>query len=149
MVADEVRQLAQKTQSSLGGINDSLNQLTDASLSIEKGYQDIAEASHSQQQFVERLVETANEVSAQAQASTEEAKTSFRLAEQQTDKVNGFSVQLQQLVNEMDNAHQLLRQVEAEVDTQRTQIERAFSEWWINQILRFPLPLDFANIRRS
>ncbi|AGM37086.1 methyl-accepting chemotaxis protein [Idiomarina loihiensis] len=128
VVADEVRQLAQKTQSSLGGINDSLNQLTDASLSIEKGYQDIAEASHSQQQFVERLVETANEVSAQAQASTEEAKTSFRLAEQQTDKVNGFSVQLQQLVNEMDNAHQLLRQVEAEVDTQRTQIERAFSE---------------------
>lgn len=104
-----------------------LNQLTDASLSIEKGYQDIAGASHSQQQFVERLVETANEVSAQAQASTEEAKTSFRLAEQQTDKVNGFSVQLQQLVNEMNNAHQLLRQVEAEVDTQRTEIERAFS----------------------
>ncbi|MCK7459591.1 methyl-accepting chemotaxis protein [Idiomarina aminovorans] len=127
VVADEVRQLAQKTQSSLGGINDSLNQLTEASLSIENGYQEIAEASDSQQQFVERLVETANEVSTQAQASTEEAKTSFRLAEQQADKVNGFSVQLQQLVNEMNNAHELLRQVEAQVGTQRVEIERAFN----------------------
>ncbi|RUO68331.1 methyl-accepting chemotaxis protein [Idiomarina ramblicola] len=127
VVADEVRQLAQKTQSSLGGINDSLNQLTEASLSIESGYREIAQASTSQQQFVERLVETSNEVSAQAQASTEEAKTSFRLAEQQTEKVDGFSNQLERLVTEMDNAHQLLRQVEAQVDTQRIEIERAFN----------------------
>lgn len=127
VVADEVRQLAQKTQSSLGGINDSLNQLTEASLSIESGYREIAQASNSQQQFVERLVETSNEVSAQAQASTEEAKESFRLAEQQTEKVDGFSNQLERLVGEMDNAHQLLRQVEAQVDTQRIEIERAFN----------------------
>ncbi|MAL84176.1 MAG: chemotaxis protein [Idiomarina sp.] len=127
VVADEVRQLAQKTQSSLGGIKDSLSQLTEASLSIEDGYREIAEASASQQQFVEHLVKTSNAVSAQAEASTEEAKKSFRLAEQQTEKVDGFSSQLKFLVDEMDNAYQLLRQVEAQVDTQRTEIERAFN----------------------
>ncbi|MGM0906759.1 MAG: methyl-accepting chemotaxis protein [Pseudomonadota bacterium] len=127
VVADEVRQLAQKTQSSLGGIKDSLSQLTEASLSIEDGYREIAEASASQQQFVEHLVKTSNAVSAQAEASTEEAKESFRLAEQQTEKVDGFSNQLKLLVDEMDNAYQLLRQVEAQVNTQRIEIERAFS----------------------
>ena len=127
VVADEVRQLAQKTQSSLGGIKDSLIQLTEASLSIEDGYREIAEASASQQQFVEHLVKTSNAVSAQAEASTEEAKKSFRLAEQQTEKVDGFSSQLKFLVDEMDNAYQLLRQVEVQVDTQRTEIERAFN----------------------
>ncbi|WP_417435637.1 methyl-accepting chemotaxis protein [Idiomarina abyssalis] len=127
VVADEVRQLAQKTQSSLGGIKDSLSQLTEASLSIEDGYREIAEASASQQQFVEHLVKTSNAVSAQAEASTEEAKKSFRLAEQQTEKVDGFSSQLKFLVDEMDNAYQLLRQVEVQVDTQRTEIERAFN----------------------
>lgn len=127
VVADEVRQLAQKTQSSLGGIKDSLSQLTEASLSIEDGYREIAEASASQQQFVEHLVKTSNAVSAQAEASTEEAKKSFRLAEQQTEKVDRFSSQLKFLVDEMDNAYQLLRQVEVQVDTQRTEIERAFN----------------------
>ncbi|MGM0430646.1 MAG: methyl-accepting chemotaxis protein [Pseudomonadota bacterium] len=127
VVADEVRQLAQKTQSSLGGIKTSLSQLTQASLSIEEGYREIAEASASQQEFVEHLVKTSNEVSAQAEASTEEAKESFRLAEQQTEKVGGFSNQLKLLVDEMDNAYQLLRQVEVQINTQRIEIERAFS----------------------
>ena len=96
-------------------------------MSIEDGYREIAEASASKKKFVEHLVKTSNAVSAQAEASPKEAKKSFRLAEQQTEKVDGFSSQLKFLVDEMDNAYQLLRQVEVQVDTQRTEIERAFN----------------------
>ncbi|MFD2632255.1 methyl-accepting chemotaxis protein [Idiomarina piscisalsi] len=127
VVADEVRQLAQKTQSSLTSIDSTLGKLTDASAAIDSSYQNIIETSSNQHEYVNVLVDTADEVSKKAQASSDEAKTSLQLAEQQSSRVTAFSEELRSLIDNMSHAHQLLQNVELQVDKQQSEIEQAFS----------------------
>jgi methyl-accepting chemotaxis protein len=127
VVADEVRQLAQKTQSSLTSIDSTLGKLTDASAAIDSSYQNIIETSSNQHEYVNVLVDTADEVSKKAQASSDEAKTSLQLAEQQSSRVTAFSEEIRSLIDNMSHAHQLLQNVELQVDKQQSEIEQAFS----------------------
>ncbi|MTJ01820.1 methyl-accepting chemotaxis protein [Idiomarina piscisalsi] len=126
VVADEVRQLAQKTQSSLTSIDSTLGKLTEASAAIENSYQNIIETSSSQHDYVNVLVDTADEVSKKAQVSSDEAKTSLQLAEQQSLRVTAFSEEIRLLIENMSHAHRLLQNVEQQVDKQQSEIEQVF-----------------------
>ncbi|ASG65028.1 chemotaxis protein [Idiomarina piscisalsi] len=126
VVADEVRQLAQKTQSSLTSIDSTLGKLAEASAAIENSYQHIIETSSNQHDYVNVLVDTADEVSKKAQVSSDEAKTSLQLAEQQSLRVTAFSEEIRLLIENMGHAHHLLKNVERQVDTQQSEIEQVF-----------------------
>jgi len=126
VVADEVRQLAQKTQSSLTSIDSTLGKLAEASAAIDNSYQNIIETSSNQHEYVNVLVNTADEVSNKAQASSDEAKTSLQLAEQQSLRVTTFSEEIRLLIENMSHAHRLLQNVEQQVDKQRSEIEQVF-----------------------
>lgn len=74
VVADEVRQLAGKTQESLQQISERLSHLQDASNSIEKTIIDIEKASENQHGVAGALQETAQEVTGQAVLSSNVAQ---------------------------------------------------------------------------
>ena len=126
VVADEVRQLAQKTQSSLTSIDSTLGKLAEASAAIDSSYQNIIETSSNQHDYVNVLVDTADEVSKKAQVSSDEAKTSLQLAEQQSLRVTAFSEEIRLLIENMSHAHRLLQNVEQQVDKQQSEIEQVF-----------------------
>lgn len=126
VVADEVRQLAQKTQSSLTSIDSTLGKLAEASAAIDNSYQNIIETSSNQHDYVNVLVDTADEVSKKAQVSSDEAKTSLQLAEQQSLRVTAFSEEIRLLIENMCHAHRLLQNVEQQVDKQQSEIEQVF-----------------------
>lgn len=126
VVADEVRQLAQKTQSSLTSIDSTLGKLAEASAAIDNSYQNIIETSSNQHEYVNVLVDTADEVSKKAQVSSDEAKTSLQLAEQQSLRVTAFSEEIRLLIENMSHAHRLLQNVEQQVDKQQSEIEQVF-----------------------
>lgn len=126
VVADEVRQLAQKTQSSLTSIDSTLGKLAEASAAIDNSYQNIIETSSNQHEYVNVLVDTADEVSKKAQVSSDEAKTSLQLAEQQSLRVITFSEEIRLLIENMSHAHRLLQNVEQQVDKQQSEIEQVF-----------------------
>ena len=77
VVADEVRQLAGKTQDSLKQISQRLDQLQSASNSIEKTIVDIETASKNQKTIADQLQETALEVTGQAKISATVAQDSL------------------------------------------------------------------------
>ena len=118
--------MAQKTQSSLTSIDSTLGKLAEASAAIDNSYQNIIETSSNQHEYVNVLVNTADEVSNKAQASSDEAKTSLQLAEQQSLRVTTFSEEIRLLIENMSHAHRLLQNVEQQVDKQRSEIEQVF-----------------------
>ena len=73
VVADEVRQLAGKTQESLQQISAKLEQLQSATNSIQTTIFDIESASANQQNIADELQKTAIEVTDQAKVSAEVA----------------------------------------------------------------------------
>jgi methyl-accepting chemotaxis protein len=77
VVADEVRQLAGKTQESLQQISTKLEQLQTATRSIENTIIDIETASANQQNIADALQKTAIEVTDQAQVSAEVARNTL------------------------------------------------------------------------
>lgn len=96
VVADEVRQLAGKTQESLKQVSTSLNQLQTSSSAIENIINDIETASHNQSVIADELQETALAVSGQAEVSATVAQDTL---EQITHQKTHFIAFEQAMVN--------------------------------------------------
>jgi methyl-accepting chemotaxis protein len=107
VVADEVRQLAGKTQDSLKQISERLNQLQNASNSIESTIVDIEKASKNQKSIADQLQETALEVTGQAEISATVAQDSLTQITLQRQHFISFEQAMSNVDEEVNNSQQL------------------------------------------
>lgn len=117
VVADEVRQLAGKTQESLNQISNRLDELQGASHSIENIIIDIEKASENQQQIADELQATAKEVTGQAQRSAHVAMDTLNQITQQKEHFNSFEVAMSNVDKEVTESQQLADSISNEVST--------------------------------
>ncbi|NQZ89907.1 MAG: HAMP domain-containing protein [Colwellia sp.] len=116
VVADEVRQLAGKTQDSLKQISQRLDQLHSASNSIEKTIVDIEIASHNQKTIADQLQETALEVTGQAKISATVAQDSLTQITLQRQHFISFERAMCNVDEEVNNAQELANIITIDVN---------------------------------
>jgi methyl-accepting chemotaxis protein len=116
VVADEVRQLAGKTQDSLKQISQRLDQLQSASHSIEKTIVDIEKASKNQQTIADELQETAREVTGQAKISATVAQNTLTQITRQREHFIAFEQAMTNVDKEVNNSQQLANTITIEVN---------------------------------
>ncbi len=107
VVADEVRQLASKTQDSLTQISDRLTQLESASKSIENTILGIEEASTKQHNIANQLKVNAEQVSEHAKASATVAQDTLGQITMQREQYLVFEKAMTQVNNQVDQSKQL------------------------------------------
>jgi len=115
VVADEVRQLASKTQESLKQISSRLEQLQHASNSIEATIIDIEDASANQQQIANELRKTTIEVTGQAKVSANIAQESLSHITQQRAHFIAFEKAMSSVDKEVNESQQLADEIAEEV----------------------------------
>jgi len=118
VVADEVRQLAGKTQTSLKQISARLNQLQSASNSIEGIINDIEKASHNQRIIVDELQETALTVSGQAEMSATVAQETLEQIIRQRTHFIAFEQAMGNVDKEVSDSQQLTNVISIDVSNQ-------------------------------
>ncbi|MEY8252910.1 MAG: methyl-accepting chemotaxis protein, partial [Colwellia sp.] len=118
VVADEVRQLAGKTQESLKQISTRLNQLQGASNSIEGIINDIEKASHNQHIIANELQETALAVTGQAQVSATVAQDTLEQITLQRTHFIAFEQAMANVDKEVSGAQQLSNVISVDVSNQ-------------------------------
>ena len=118
VVADEVRQLAGKTQESLKQISTRLNQLQGASNSIEGIINDIEKASHNQHIIANELQETALAVTGQAQVSATVAQDTLEQITLQRTHFIAFEQAMANVDKEVSGAQQLSNVISVDVGNQ-------------------------------
>jgi len=118
VVADEVRQLAGKTQTSLKQILARLNQLQSASNSIEGIINDIEKASHNQRIIVDELQETALTVSGQAEMSATVAQETLEQIIRQRTHFIAFEQAMGNVDKEVNDSQQLTNVISIDVSNQ-------------------------------
>ncbi|WP_345848536.1 methyl-accepting chemotaxis protein [Shewanella algae] len=97
VVADEVRSLSSRTQSSLDEIGAILNRLTNANKSLGQSMDGIAEATDRQRQRAESLKQLAQEVRQQAFAMASGTQQGTEYAQSQLAHLQSFSSAMEQL----------------------------------------------------
>lgn len=115
VVADEVRQLAGKTQDSLKQISSRLEQLQSASQSIEKTIGDIEKASQNQTMIADQLQETALQVTGQALLSSNVAQESLEQILQQKKHFIAFEHAMTSVDQEVSQSQVLANDITQEV----------------------------------
>jgi len=115
VVADEVRQLASKTQESLKQISSRLEQLQHASNSIEATIIDIEGASANQQKIANELHKTTIEVTGQAKVSANIAQESLSHITQQRAHFVAFEKAMSSVDKEVNESQQLADEIAEEV----------------------------------
>jgi len=118
VVADEVRQLAGKTQESLKQISQRLSQLQGASNSIESIINDIEMASHNQRVVADELQETALAVSGQAQVSATVAQDTLEQITRQRSHFIAFEQAMANVDKEVSGSQQLTNVISIDVSNQ-------------------------------
>ncbi|KGJ97585.1 methyl-accepting chemotaxis protein [Colwellia psychrerythraea] len=118
VVADEVRQLAGKTQQSLKQISQRLNQLQGASNSIEGIINDIEKASYKQRIIADELQETALAVSGQAQVSATVAQDTLEQITRQRRHFIAFEQAMANVDKEVTDSQQLSNVISVDVTNQ-------------------------------
>ncbi|TYK66686.1 methyl-accepting chemotaxis protein [Colwellia echini] len=118
VVADEVRQLAGKTQSSLKQISERLSQLQSASNSIEGIITDIEKASHNQRIVADELQETATAVTGQAQVSATVAQNTLEQITLQRSHFIAFEQAMANVDKEVSESQQLSNVISIDVSNQ-------------------------------
>jgi methyl-accepting chemotaxis protein len=118
VVADEVRQLAGKTQESLKQISQRLSQLQGASNSIEGIINDIEQASHNQRVIADELQETALAVSGQAEVSATVAQDTLEQITQQRSHFVAFEQAMANVDKEVSDSQQLSNVITVDVGNQ-------------------------------
>jgi len=118
VVADEVRQLAGKTQESLKQISQRLNLLQDASNSIESIIDDIEKASNNQRVVADELQETTLVVSGQAQVSATVAKNTLEQITRQRSHFIAFEQAMVNVDKEVSGSQQLSNVISVDVSNQ-------------------------------
>jgi methyl-accepting chemotaxis protein len=116
VVADEVRQLAGKTQDSLKQISQRLDQLQSASNSIEKTIVDIEMASQNQKRIADQLQETAIEVTGQAEISATVAQDSLTQITLQREHFIAFEQAMTSVDDEVTNSQKLANIISIDVN---------------------------------
>ncbi|TWX47406.1 methyl-accepting chemotaxis protein [Colwellia hornerae] len=116
VVADEVRQLAGKTQDSLKQISQRLDQLQSASNSIEKTIIDIETASLNQKIIADQLQETALEVTGQAKISASVAQDSLTQITLQRQHFIAFEQAMSNVDEEVSNSQKLANIISIDVN---------------------------------
>lgn len=116
VVADEVRQLAGKTQDSLKQISERLKQLQNASNSIEETIVDIEVASKNQKNIADQLQETALEVTGQAKISATVAQDSLTQITLQRQHFISFEQAMSNVDEEVSNSQQLANIISIDVN---------------------------------
>ena len=116
VVADEVRQLAGKTQDSLKQISQRLDQLQSASNSIEKTIVDIETASKNQKTIADQLQETALEVTGQAKISATVAQGSLTQITLQRQHFISFEQAMSNVDEEVNNSQKLANIITIDVN---------------------------------
>jgi len=125
VVADEVRTLSMRTQTSLEEITTILNQLKQSSSSLESNIGGIEEASEYQQQISSKLMQTTHWVREQAQTSVAVAHQASEYIREQSHHVGSFNSKMTTVKTQVESAHQLARNIEANVHQQVTTIVNA------------------------
>ncbi len=118
VVADEVRQLAGKTQASLKQISARLNQLQGASNSIEGIINDIEKASHNQRVIADELQETSLAVTGQAQVSATVAQDTLEQITLQRTHFIAFEQAMANVDKEVNDSQQLSNVISVDVSNQ-------------------------------
>ena len=118
VVADEVRQLAGKTQLSLKQISERLQQLQQASNSIEGIINDIEQASHNQGVIADELQETALAVSGQAQVSASVAQDTLDQIMRQREHFIDFEQAMANVDKEVCDSQELSNVISVDVSNQ-------------------------------
>lgn len=116
VVADEVRQLAGKTQESLQQISAKLEQLQSATNSIQTTIFDIESASANQQNIADELQKTAIEVTDQAKVSAEVALNTLEQITLQREHFITFETAMSNVDQEVKQSQQLAENIAKDVN---------------------------------
>lgn len=128
VVADEVRQLAGKTQASLKQISARLSQLQSASNSIENIINDIEKASQNQRIIADELQETALTVSGQAEVSATVAQDTLEQITRQRSHFIAFEQAMANVDKEVTDSQQLTNIISIDVSNQVNDIGLTLSK---------------------
>lgn len=116
VVADEVRQLAGKTQESLQQISAKLEQLQSATNSIQATIIDIESASANQRSIADELQKTAIEVTGQAKVSAEVALNTLEQITLQREHFITFETAMSNVDQEVNQSQQLAEAIAHDVN---------------------------------
>lgn len=122
VVADEVRQLAGKTQDSLKQVSERLSQLNQASSALEQNIFGIESASSQQKDIAELLKNNAENVVEQAITSASVAQTSLEHINQQRQHFAHFEEAMTSVNKEVGHARELAENISQDVAAQMQDI---------------------------
>ncbi len=124
VVADEVRQLAGKTQDSLQQISERLQQLQSASSTIEMTIIDIESASSKQHEVAMLLKENADQVTQQAKIAANVAQDALGHITQQREHYHAFESAMQHVNKEVNQSKALAENITEQVSGQMADINQ-------------------------
>ena len=124
VVADEVRSLSSRTQSSLDEIGAILNRLTNANKSLGQSMDGIAEATDRQRQRAESLKQLAQEVRQQAFAMASGTQQGTEYAQSQLAYLQSFSSAMEQLRSQAITASEQGQAIASQVAAGVAEIEQ-------------------------
>ncbi len=124
VVADEVRSLSCRTQSSLDEIGAILNRLTNANKSLGQSMDGIAEATDRQRQRAESLKQLAQEVRQQAFAMASGTQQGTEYAQSQLAHLQSFSSAMEQLRSQAITASEQGQAIASQVAAGVAEIEQ-------------------------
>ncbi|MBO2576039.1 methyl-accepting chemotaxis protein [Shewanella algae] len=124
VVADEVRSLSSRTQSSLDEIGAILNRLTNANKSLGQSMDGIAEATDRQRQRAESLKQLAQEVRQQAFAMASGTQQGTEYAQSQLAHLQSFSSAMEQLRSQAITASEQGQAIASQVAAGVAEIEQ-------------------------
>ncbi|WAJ69215.1 methyl-accepting chemotaxis protein [Catenovulum adriaticum] len=133
VVADEVRSLSKRTQTSLAEMTDILAQLKGASAQLESTIKSIDQLSIEQQTTTHELSENAEKVRLQAQSSASTALQSFHNASTQLEHINQFKSAIQQIEMIIQQAREKANVISQSTEKQANNIIETLGEAELNQ----------------
>ncbi|MFT6902152.1 MAG: methyl-accepting chemotaxis protein, partial [Colwellia sp.] len=128
VVADEVRQLAGKTQESLQQISAKLAQLQSATNSIQSTIVDIETASANQRSIADQLQKTAIEVTDQAKVSAEVALNTLAQITIQREHFITFETAMSNVDKEVNQSQQLAENIAKDVSSHVSGISKTLQQ---------------------
>jgi methyl-accepting chemotaxis protein len=128
VVADEVRQLAGKTQESLQQISAKLAQLQSATNSIQSTIDDIETASANQQSIADQLQKTAIEVTDQAKVSAKVALNTLAQITIQREHFITFETAMSNVDQEVNQSQQLAENIAKDVSSHVSGISKTLQQ---------------------
>jgi methyl-accepting chemotaxis protein len=118
VVADEVRSLAMKTQTSLEEVTGILDTLKNSSNSLELNINGIQRASNHQQSISNQLMTTTEDVRLQAQSSAQVASRAGDYIRQQSQYVAEFTGKIENVKHQVESTYHLATKIERDVSDQ-------------------------------